>query len=125
MTISGAFSPCFERFRAPLDKMRFDTHITSSVLIVSAWPKSLELIVDKFNFDAPAELFPSRNRKIVNKIKYRRFDRAADAIRFAVEELPEPLLLGAYIQIDEERLGHKDIRGLYDSAEYPLAKRAG
>jgi hypothetical protein len=87
-------------------------------------PKSLELIVDKFDFDAPAELFPSRNRKIVNKIKYRRFDRAAEAIRFAVEELPEPLLLGAYIQIDEERLGHKDIRGLYDSAEYPLAKRA-
>jgi hypothetical protein len=85
----------------------------------------LELIVDKFDFDAPAELFPSRNRKIVNKIKYRRFERAADAIRFAVEELPEPLLLGAYIQIDEARLGHKDIRGLYDSAEYPLAKRAG
>jgi hypothetical protein len=125
MMISDAFSPCFERFQTPLDKVRFDTHITSSVLIVSAWPKSLELIVDKFNFDAPAELFPSRNRKIVNKIKYRRFDRAADAIRFAVEELPEPLLLGAYIQIDEERLGHKDIRGLYDSAEYPLAKRAG
>ena len=67
--------------------------------------------MSKFDFDAPAELFPSRNRKIVNKIKYRRFDRAADAIRFAVEELPEPLLLGAYIQIDEERLGHKDIRG--------------
>jgi hypothetical protein len=88
-------------------------------------PKSLELTVEKFDFDAPAELFPSRNRKIVNKIKYRRFDRAADAIRFAVEELPEPLLLGAYIQIDEERLGHKDIQGLYDSAEYPLTKRAG
>jgi hypothetical protein len=86
-------------------------------------PKSLEWIVDKFDFDAPAELFPSRNRKIVNKIKYRRFERAADAIRFAVEELPEPLLLGAYIQIDEARLGHKDIRGLYESAEYPL-KRA-
>ena len=49
--------------------------------------------MQKFNFNAPAELFPSRNRKIVNKIKYRRFDRAADAIRFAVEELPEPLLL--------------------------------
>ena len=81
--------------------------------------------MDKFDFNAPAELFPSRNRKIVNKIKYRRFDRAADAIRFAVEELPEPLLLGAYIQIDEERLGHKDIQGLYDSAEYPLTKRAG
>ncbi len=80
--------------------------------------------MDKFDFNAPAELFPSRNRKIANKIKYRRFDRAADAIRFAVEELPEPLLLGAYIEIEEARLGHKDIRELYDSAEYPLAKRA-
>jgi hypothetical protein len=82
----------------------------------------LELIVEKFNYDAPAELFPSRNRKIVNKIKYRRFDRAADAIRFAVEELPEPLLLGAFIEINEARLGHKDIRALYDSASFPLKK---
>jgi hypothetical protein len=107
-----------------LDKARLDTHINLVVSIVSALPTNLELIVDKFNYDAPAELFPSRNRKIVNKIKYRRFDRAADAIRFAVEELPEPLLLGAYIEIDEARLGHKDIRALYDSAEYPLSKRA-
>jgi hypothetical protein len=119
----GDFLPCFERFRTPLDKARFDTHIKRVVSIVSALPNSLELIVNKFDFDAPAELFPSRNRKIVNKVKYRRFERAADAIRFAVEELPEPLLLGAYIQIDEARLGHKDIRGLYESAEYPL-KRA-
>jgi len=80
--------------------------------------------VDKFDYDAPAELFPSRNRKIVNKIKYRRFARAADAIRFAVEELPEPLLLGAFIEIDEERLGHKDIRALYDSENFPLKKVA-
>jgi hypothetical protein len=79
--------------------------------------------MQKFNFDAPAELFPSRNRKIAKKVKYRRFDRAADAIRFAVEELPEPLLLGAFIEINEERLGHKDIRALYDSEEYPLKKR--
>ena len=78
--------------------------------------------MDKFDFNAPAELFPSRNRKIVNKIKYRRFERAADAIRFAVEELPEPLLLGAFIEIDEARLGHKDIRALYDSEHYPLKK---
>jgi hypothetical protein len=90
----------------------------------SARARSLESGMDKFDFNAPAELFPSRNRKIVNKVKYRRFDHAADAIRFAVEELPEPLLLGAFIEIDEERLGHKDIRALYDSAEYPLTKRA-
>ena len=52
--------------------------------------------MSKFDYTAPAELFPSRNRKIATKVKYRRFDQAADAIRFAVEELPEPLLLGAY-----------------------------
>lgn len=75
--------------------------------------------MSRFNLDAPAELFPSRNRKIANKVKYRRFDRAADAIRYAVEELPEALLLGAYIEIDEERLGHKDIRALYESANFP------
>lgn len=78
----------------------------------------------KFDFNAPAELFPSRNRKIANKVRYRRFDTAADAIRYAVEELPEPLLLGAYIEINESRLGHKDIRALYDSESYPLPKAA-
>jgi hypothetical protein len=80
-------------------------------------------MMSKFDYAAPAELFPSRNRKIANKVKYRRFDKAAEAIRFAVEELPEPLLLGAYIEIEEERLGHKDIRALYESVDYPL-KRA-
>jgi hypothetical protein len=80
--------------------------------------------MNKFDFSAPAELFPSRNRKVASKIKYRRFDHASDAIRFAVEELPEPLLLGAYIEIDEERLGHKDIRALYDSESFPLKKVA-
>ena len=57
-------------------------------------------------------------------MRYRRFDTAADAIRFAVEELPEPLLLGAYIEINEARLGHKDIRALYECDSYPLEKAA-
>jgi hypothetical protein len=78
--------------------------------------------MNAFDYSAPAELFPSRNRKVANKVKYRRFDEAAEAIRFAVEELPEPLFLGAYIQIDEDRLGHKEIRALYESERYPLKK---
>jgi len=78
--------------------------------------------MSKFDYAAPAELFPSRNRKIATKVKYRRFDSAAEAIRFAVEELPEPQLLGAYIEIDEERIGHQDIRALYESENYPLKK---
>ena len=76
----------------------------------------------KFDYGAPAELFPSRNRKIRQMLKYRRFDKAADAIRFAMEELPNALLLGAFIEVEEARLGHKDIRDLYESADYPLKK---
>ena len=78
--------------------------------------------MSKFDYSAPAELFPSRNRKVRQLVKYRRFDKAAEAIQFAMEELPEPLLLGAIIVIDEERLGHKDIRDLYESADFPLKK---
>ena len=80
--------------------------------------------MSRINYDAPAELFPSRNRKVASKVKYRRFSRASDAIRFAIEELPEPQLLGAYIEIDEARLGHKEIRALYESEAYPLKKTA-
>jgi hypothetical protein len=78
----------------------------------------------KFDYGAPAELFPLRNRKVRQQVKYRRFDKAADAIRFAMEELPTPVLLGAYIEMDETRLGHQDIRDLYESVDYPLAKPA-
>jgi Arc/MetJ-type ribon-helix-helix transcriptional regulator len=79
--------------------------------------------MNEFNFNAPAELFPSRNRKVASRVKYRRFDKAAEAIRFAVEDLHEQLLLGATIQVGDERLGHREIRELYDSARFPL-KRA-
>ena len=77
-----------------------------------------------FDYAAPAELFPSRNRRAPSKVKYRRFERAADAIRFAVEELPGPQLLGAYIEVESGRLGHQEIRALYNSADYPLKKSA-
>ncbi len=78
--------------------------------------------MENFNFSAPAELFPSRNRKVASKVKYRRFDKAAEAVRFAVEELPEPLLLGATIQIGDERFGHQQIRALYASERFPLKR---
>jgi Arc/MetJ-type ribon-helix-helix transcriptional regulator len=83
----------------------------------------LEFRMQKFDYASPAELFPSRNRKVASKVKYRRFDSAADAIRFAMEELPEPLLLGACIEINEQRLGHQEIRALYTSEAYPLKKK--
>ena len=80
--------------------------------------------MDKFDYSAPAELYPGRNRKSAKRISYRRFDKVAEAIRFAVEELPQSLLLGTCIEINEQRLDHKDIQALYESERYPFKKRA-
>lgn len=77
----------------------------------------------EFDYSAPAELFPSRNRKVRQTARYRRFDRAAEAIRFAMEEMPTPQLLGATIEVGEERLGHQIIRELYESDAFPLKKK--
>ena len=59
--------------------------------------------MDSFNYDAPAELLPTRGRGSKRPMYYRRFDTAARAIRFAIEELPAPLLLGAYLQFEDDR----------------------
>jgi hypothetical protein len=78
-----------------------------------------------FDYDTAAELFPARGRKFNRQSSgYRRFDRAADAIRFAIEELRPELLLGAYLEVDEVRFDCRGIRRLYERAEYPLARRA-
>ena len=78
-----------------------------------------------FDYRSPAELFPTRSRKPRRTpVTYKRFDTAAAAVRFAIEELPSDLLLGAYLQVEEERFGSEGIRKLYDSERYPLKRRA-
>ena len=77
-----------------------------------------------FDYTSPAELFPTRRRKgRAQPIGYKRFPRAADAIRFAIEQLPPDLLVGAYLEVDEERFDGDGMRRLYDSPEYPLTRR--
>ena len=78
--------------------------------------------MDSFNYNAPAELFPTRGRGSKWPMYYRRFDTAAQAIRFAIEELAAPLLLGAYLQVEDDRFDSDQIRVLYESAEYPLTR---
>jgi hypothetical protein len=73
-----------------------------------------------FDYDADAELFVAHRRR---SPQYRRFDRAADAIRFAIEDLPPQSLLAAHLEVEEERYDGREIRRLYDGAEFPLARR--
>jgi hypothetical protein len=80
--------------------------------------------VDAFDYSAGAELFPSRNRKARGPAAYRRFDSAAEAIRYAVEQLPEVSLRGAYLEVNEKRFGHQEILYLYAHDRYPLKRLA-
>jgi hypothetical protein len=88
--------------------------------------------MDEFDFTANAELFdysteaelfssgPRNSRR--QPLGYKRFARAADAIRFAIEGLPRQFLPGTFLEVDEVRYESKQIRRLYDSANYPLAR---
>jgi hypothetical protein len=82
-----------------------------------------------FDYNSEAELFSMRRARTGNPTKpprkpvgYRRFARAADAIRFAVEDLSPDLLSGAYLDVGDDRFDGIGIRRLYESPHYPLAR---
>lgn len=76
-----------------------------------------------FDFTAPAELFPSKGKGPRRKaVSYKRFDTAAIAIRYAIEELDPDNLSGAVLEVDEDRYDDVAIRNLYASADYPLKR---
>jgi hypothetical protein len=55
-------------------------------------------------------------------MKYSRFATAAEAIRYAVEDLPALRSLGAWMQIEDERFNSDEIQRLYEDSDYPLRK---
>jgi hypothetical protein len=81
-------------------------------------------VAELFPTRSEAESFPSKNRRLRREpVGYGRFARAADAIRFAIEELPPWLLPDACMEVDEKIFDCDGIRRLYDNKKYPLARR--
>jgi Arc/MetJ-type ribon-helix-helix transcriptional regulator len=75
-----------------------------------------------FDYTAPAELFLAKRPKNGRK-NYERFATAAEAIRYAVEDLRTPMAFGAWLQVGDERLNSIEIQRLYAAEDYPLRKR--
>jgi len=78
----------------------------------------------RFDYNSPAELFPSRRKLRTTRMSYMRFTTAAEAIRHAIEVLPAGAFLGTYLEVNEERFDSGAIRRLYDAPEYPFARPA-
>jgi len=79
--------------------------------------------MDEFDYAAPADLFPARSKTGHRPVGYRRFDTAAEAIRFAMEEMSADFLHGTVMESESQRFDGAGIRQLYASELYPLAKK--
>jgi hypothetical protein len=68
-------------------------------------------------------LFCARSISMRSRVTYKRFDSAAKAIKFAVEELSADGLRAATLEVAEVRLRGDDITRLYQHPDYPLARK--
>jgi len=79
--------------------------------------------LEDFDYSVPAELFALKRKKH-GPVTYRRFETAAEAIRYAVEHLSRSLLDGTTIETGAERLDGRTIQQLYGGDRYPLKRTA-
>jgi hypothetical protein len=84
---------------------------------------TIRVFQPSFDCGTEAELFAANLRKSRRQpLGYKRLARAADAIRFAIEDLPPQLLLGTYLEVNKLRYEGREIRRLYEGADYPLTR---
>jgi hypothetical protein len=73
-------------------------------------------------YDASAELYLGRDPKVARGLGFKRFDTAAAAIQYAVEEATPNGLRGAVLQVGNARFSGPEIVTLYASSGYPLPR---
>jgi hypothetical protein len=74
--------------------------------------------MSSFDYNVPAELFLAKPPK-GSRTKYRRFATAAEAFRYAVEDLSAPKAFGAWLQVGDERFNSIGIERLYEALRKP------
>jgi len=72
----------------------------------------------EFDYSAPAELFAGHGR---SGLRYRRFTKSAEAIRYAMEKLPAAALPATSLEVNDHQYSAAQIRALYDSDPVPVA----
>lgn len=84
----------------------------------------MSLATHRIDFAAPSELFCTRSVSRHSRITYKRFGTAAEAIRFAVEELEPDVLRATTLEVAEVRLRGDEIGAAYASDRFPLARKS-
>ena len=80
--------------------------------------------MEPFRYSDPAEAYVANGIKgCRNNMAYRRFETAAKAIRFIVEDLPASRRVGTVMEVNERRHFHQEIRALYDDEAFPLDRQ--
>lgn len=83
--------------------------------------------VHSFDYTAVAELSPTAARSWRSKQRSgfsRRVDPAAEAIRYAMENVEPTLLDGSFLEVGDSLFNGVGIRNFYARDTYPLERRA-
>jgi hypothetical protein len=78
--------------------------------------------VSPFNYNDGTGFYPSRSRQRASGHRFRRFETPAEALRFALEELPVALLRSSVMEVDEARFDSAQMQALYEADDYPLMR---
>jgi hypothetical protein len=83
-----------------------------------------EAVMDAIDYASEASLYYSKSAHPKQKsLVFRRFTVAAEAIRFAVEELSPKILDSCSLEVNEAHYFGREIRPLYDDCAFPLRRR--
>jgi len=89
-----------------------------------ALPHRKDRNVADFDYKTEAGLYAGKRYQGSSGPRYKRFETAAEAVRFAIEDMPGSQLRGSVLEVDEARFDDTQIRRLYDAPEFPLSRRA-